>query len=73
MINEQIDQIFTSLENTLEGLPEDVALIVLAGMTGNVLSSLPSNLIEQVSEQYITKIKEVTALAKEFADTPNLQ
>lgn len=73
MIDEQIDQIFTTLENSLEDLPIDVALAALAGMTGNVLSSLPSNIIEQVSEQYITMIKEVTALAKEFADTPTLQ
>lgn len=73
MTNEQIDQIFTSLENSLNGLPIDVALSALAGMTGNVLLSLPSNLVEQVSEQYITMIKEVTTLSKEFAEKPTLQ
>lgn len=73
MTNEQIDQIFTSLENTLEDLPVNVALTALAGVTGNVLSSLPSNIVEQVSEEYITMIKEVTAIAKKLADTPNLQ
>lgn len=73
MTNEQIDQIFTSLENSLNGLPINVALSALAGMTGTVLSSLPSNLIEQVSERYITVIKEVTTLSKEFAEKPTLQ
>lgn len=73
MTNEQIDQIFTSLENSLNGIPVHVALSALAGITGSVLSSLPSNLIEQVSEQYITMIKEVTTLSKEFAEIPTLQ
>ena len=72
MTDEQIDQIFTSLVNTLEDLPVNAALTALAGVTGNVLSSLPSNIVEQASEQYITMIKEVTAIAKKLADTPTL-
>lgn len=73
MTNEQIDQTLTSLENSLNGLPINVVLTALAGMTVKVLSLLPSNLIEQVSEHYITMIKEVTTLSKEFAETPTLQ